>query len=57
MIVSVVWATVRYPVEHINLKRLAIPSIVKDVEQRELSQVAGGNVKICKNFGIFFNSF
>ena len=34
-----------YLVDWLKLKRLIIPSVVKDVEELELSYSAGGNIK------------
>lgn len=35
----------------LKLKRLAIPSVGKDTEQLELSEIAGGNAKWHSHFG------
>ena len=41
----------------LKLKRFTIPNIVKDMEQLELSYIAGKNAKWCNHYGTLFGSY
>ena len=43
--------TTSHPLGELRLKRLTILSAGEDVEQLEISYMAGGNVKQCSHFG------
>ena len=45
------------PTRMTKIEKIDLPSVDEDVEQLEISYIAGGNVKWCNQFGKQFGRF